>query len=84
LKNGNTSQLNLEAEYSILLEKRWLWNSRKTEYLDITKIYDTHWMSDNPNITTVYKGKLNGNHTGKTQIRVGYYGKQKSKHLEVE
>ncbi len=57
---------------------------QKNEEINVTSNYDSHWVSDNIESVTVYKGEINAKERGKANIKVRYFGKLKKIKLEVQ
>lgn len=85
MKKGQITQLTLSAKYSVLVKERGYWfDDRETIRLNVTELYDSHWLSDNTKVATVYKGKVKALAAGNTQIKVRYFGKPKEVKIEVK
>ncbi|MEJ9411417.1 leucine-rich repeat domain-containing protein, partial [Schinkia azotoformans] len=85
MKKDTTTQLSLSAKYSILKKERSYWfDDRETKAMTVTKLYDSHWLSDNKEIATVYKGKVQARNKGNTVIKVRYFGKPEKIKIEVK
>lgn len=54
------------------------------EYISLSNSADVFWESENPEIASVYRGRLLGKSEGTTTINVYWYGKDKSTSFQVK
>ena len=54
------------------------------EYISLNNAVDVFWMSEDPNVVSVYRGKLYAKSEGKTTINAYWYGKDKSTSFDVK
>lgn len=54
------------------------------EYISLNNAVDVFWMSEDPNVVSVYRGKLYAKGEGKTTINAYWYGKDKSTSFDVK
>ena len=76
-------RLKLTMEHMPKFELKYLLGRPKIK-LDVAETEQALWISENPNIASVYKGKITGISKGKTKIIVRYYNKKATIPIEVK
>lgn len=54
------------------------------DYISLSNAVDVFWESENPEVASVYRGRLLGRSEGTTTINVYWYGKDKSTSFQVQ